>query len=74
MKFSDVKQPIEFDITHTGINGKPTLLFSLRDYSNGIPEDEGELVFYKFEQGSRANSGFTKGMGLGLSISKNIIE
>ncbi len=51
----------------------PALLFSMRDHGKGIPIDENELIFNKFEQGSRSVAGVTGGTGLGLPICKEII-
>lgn len=39
-----------------------------------IPEEDHDRIFDKFEQARRARSGAVSGSGLGLSISRNIIE
>lgn len=44
----------------------------VRDYGKGIPADEKELIFERFEQGSKVRAG-TGGTGLGLTISREII-
>ncbi len=47
--------------------------FAVSDTGNGIPENELDMIFEKFQQGSEneKNSG---GTGLGLAISKKIID
>lgn len=85
IKFSPQGGDIEFTISESEIavkslNNKstdeqiPALFFSVRDHGEGIVKGEFELVFDKFEQGSLSEVGTTKGTGLGLPISKEIIE
>jgi signal transduction histidine kinase len=50
----------------------PALQFTVRDEGPGIPLDELELVFDKFEQSSRTKSG-AGGTGLGLAIAREIV-
>jgi PAS domain S-box-containing protein len=47
---------------------------SVRDTGPGIPEDEADKVFDKFYQVARVNKEKTKGAGLGLAISKALIQ
>ncbi|NOX09125.1 MAG: PAS domain S-box protein [Gammaproteobacteria bacterium] len=49
------------------------LHFSIYDEGDGIPEDEIETIFGKFNQSSRTTTG-TGGTGLGLPICQQIIE
>lgn len=51
----------------------PALLFSVRDYGEGVPDREFELIFDKFSQSSftKSNAG---GTGLGLPICKELIS
>ncbi|MBU2643100.1 PAS domain S-box protein, partial [bacterium] len=69
IKFSQPEGRIQLNIE--ALDGQ--LLFSITDNGSGIPEDELELVFNKFEQGKTKNSEI-KGTGLGLAISREIIE
>ncbi len=55
----DTKKSIEFQIQDTGI---------------GIPKDQQERVFTKFFRAANAIRSETEGSGLGLYITKNIIE
>lgn len=81
IKFSTKNNKIKFIISSarlqslsTGKNNVDALLFSVRDYGKGIPVGECELIFNKFVQGSDTTAGTTKGTGLGLPISKEIID
>ena len=51
----------------------PGLRFTMRDEGIGIPDDELEVVFDKFIQSSKTNTG-AGGTGLGLAICKEIIN
>lgn len=46
--------------------------FSVRDYGNGVPEDDIEELFQPFKQGDKARG--SVGSGLGLAIIKRIID
>jgi PAS domain S-box-containing protein len=46
-------------------------VFSVRDYGPGIPDEGREQIFNRFE---RLDKVFVKGQGLGLAISKKIME
>jgi signal transduction histidine kinase len=48
--------------------------FSIKDNGIGIPEDQKERIFTRFFRASNAVKKETEGSGLGLYISKNIIE
>jgi PAS domain S-box-containing protein len=48
--------------------------FSIRDTGVGIPKEQQERVFTKFFRGSNVIRMATEGSGLGLFITKNIIE
>lgn len=50
------------------------VLFSIKDEGIGIPKDQQERIFTKFFRGANALKMETDGTGLGLFISKNIIE
>jgi PAS domain S-box-containing protein len=54
--------------------GQKSVTVSVRDTGPGIPEDEAEKIFDKFYQVARVNKEKTKGAGLGLAISKALIE
>lgn len=49
-------------------------VYSVKDRGIGIPKEEIPLLFSKFYRGNRARSAYTEGMGIGLYMSKDIIE
>lgn len=49
-------------------------LFSVQDSGIGIPDDQKKSIFTKFFRGTNAAKIQTEGSGLGLFISKNIIQ
>ena len=50
------------------------IIFSVKDTGVGIPQQEQDKIFSKFFRGSNVVRMDTEGTGLGLFISKNIIE
>jgi len=53
---------------------KGELKFSIKDKGAGIPKDQEERIFTKFFRGANVIRMETEGTGLGLFITKNIIE
>jgi PAS domain S-box-containing protein len=50
------------------------LEFFVKDTGIGIPENQKELIFERFRQGSESHNRGYEGSGLGLSISKSYVE
>jgi CheY-like chemotaxis protein/anti-sigma regulatory factor (Ser/Thr protein kinase) len=50
------------------------LLFYVKDTGIGIPDDQQENIFERFRQGDDTTSRDYEGTGLGLTISKNLVE
>lgn len=50
------------------------VIFSVKDNGIGVSKEENKLIFSKFYRGSGAQSKDTEGMGIGLFLSKKIIE
>ncbi len=50
------------------------LQFYVKDSGIGIPEEKQKLIFNRFQQLSSTHSPMTKGTGLGLTISQNIVQ
>lgn len=64
----EVEITLKTPVTETEIE------FSIRDHGIGIPEDQKERIFSRFFRANNAIKKETEGSGLGLYISKNIIE
>lgn len=77
-----IENLIDNAITYTPEGGKVTVIlrsnqeiyFSVKDSGIGIPEDQKERIFTKFFRAKNALKMETEGSGLGLYITKNIIE
>ena len=69
-KFSPVGDNVEITVTR---NNGPARV-SIADKGPGIPADRSEHIFDKFTQVDASNSRAKGGTGLGLNISKSIIE
>jgi len=50
------------------------LHFRVRDTGPGIPEDQLERIFHTFDQGNRYDKAARAGTGLGLPITKELVE
>ena len=69
-KYSPENVPVEiFTSVKNGI-----VRISVKDYGPGIPEDFQDTLFEKFTQSDNGNTRQVGGTGLGLNISKMIIE
>ena len=55
-------------------DGRASLRFSVEDTGIGIPEDKLSIIFEKFTQMDASNTRRHGGTGLGLTISKQIVE
>jgi len=66
--------PEDGTITITLVKEDGKVLFSIKDSGIGIPKDQQDRVFTKFFRASNAVRKETEGTGLGLFITKNIIE
>lgn len=53
---------------------KHTITITVRDTGVGIPGDELDKVFHIFERGAHARKNISGGLGLGLTLVKQIIE
>ena len=70
IEFSPDKATVELDTIQ---NGK-LLTFSVRDYGIGFHMDNDRLIFERFRQLDTGARRTHRGHGLGLSITKDIIE
>lgn len=56
------------------LNPPQELVISVQDEGPGIPDSELEMILEPFGQGSQTNLSSIKGSGLGLSLTKRLIE
>ena len=66
--------PLGGSVTISLKSGKKEIEFSVQDTGVGIPKDQQERVLTKFFRGANVLRMETEGSGLGLFITKNIIE
>ncbi len=52
----------------------PSLKFEVNDTGSGISQADGTRLFQEFSQGTTGSAGSTGGTGLGLAISKRLVE
>lgn len=70
IKYSFENSKIEILLT----NSENKILFKIKDFGIGIPENQQDKIFSKFFRGQNAIKLREIGSGLGLFLSKNIIE
>ena len=70
LKFSRENEAIEINLKHHG----DKICIVVKDYGIGIPENMQELVFNQFSTAGRKGLNGENSIGLGLHISKKIIE
>ncbi|WP_395054619.1 PAS domain S-box protein [Polaromonas sp.] len=70
MKFSPPGSPVEVHVTRGGIGVR----VEVRDRGPGIPEEFQKRIFQKFSQADSSDARQKGGTGLGLNISRAIVE
>ena len=65
---------IEVGYSHSIEEGKVFLKFYVEDSGSGIPNDKIEKIFSRFTKFDKNSTHVLKGAGLGLAISKRIVE
>ena len=70
IKYSEDGGQIE---VNASVNNK-TITIDFIDYGFGIPEKEQKLIFSRFTRGTNINNKGISGSGMGLMISKKIVE
>ena len=68
------KGSIEFGYDIVKTQHSASLQFFVKDTGVGIPENQKELIFERFRQGSESYNRGYEGSGLGLSICKSYVE
>lgn len=72
IKFSPEGSVVTVSLQDADMQGEAALECRVRDRGVGIPLDELETIFHKFQQSRRTNNG-SGGTGLGLAISRQIV-
>lgn len=70
LRYSPEGGMVEVNLSHD----KKEVVCSIKDSGIGIPEDQKARLFEKFFRASNAKQVYTEGTGLGLYLSRNIIE
>ncbi|RZL48184.1 MAG: HAMP domain-containing histidine kinase [Pedobacter sp.] len=70
LKFSKETQPVELSL----IKHNDNICIVITDYGIGIPENMQEFIFQQFSKSGRKGLKGEKSIGLGLHISKRIVE
>jgi signal transduction histidine kinase len=65
---------IDVKLEKVDVKGKPHIEFSVADNGSGVPEEAREKLFDKYAQLESRSSDKGKGTGLGLAVSRIIIE
>lgn len=60
--------------THSFGNGDVELKFEVKDTGIGMKDDDVKQLFQKYFQGNNQDKALLKGTGLGLTISRNLVE
>lgn len=75
IKFSPQGSALSIHLKITeDVQGSPQLQVSIEDEGQGIPMNDLELIFNKFHQSQSKITGKPRGTGLGLTISRQLIE
>lgn len=69
-----VKFTEEGEITVTAVIHGNTAFLSVKDTGTGIEKDQKDIIFIPFYQGKKEGNENLNGLGLGLSIAKNLVE
>ncbi|MBK3516051.1 response regulator [Carboxylicivirga marina] len=74
IKFTD-KGRIHLSVKQArGVNGSPVILFSLKDTGIGIKQDKINTIFNSFSQEDESTTRKYGGSGLGITISKQLVN
>ncbi len=69
-----VKFTEEGEITVTAVIHGNAAFLSVKDTGTGIEKDQKDIIFIPFYQGKKEGNQYLNGLGLGLSIAKNLVE
>jgi two-component system sensor histidine kinase/response regulator len=73
VKFTE-RGRVHIDVSFARVKGEETVRFRVEDTGIGIPEDALDMIFEKFTQGDVSTARKFGGTGLGLTITKQLVE
>ncbi len=71
IKYNDAKKPV---VTISSRIEKKDYIVEIKDNGSGVEPEDSELIFEKFSRGKRGKGFDDGGLGLGLAISREIID
>ena len=74
IKFTPKQGSIAIRAREVDVDGEAHIEFSVRDTGIGIPEDKFDAIFESFRQVDGSHTRAHQGTGLGLTISKQLVE
>ena len=74
MKFAEKGEVVLSARRVSASRGSTEILFSVRDTGVGVPEDKQQTIFREFEQADQSTTRVHGGTGLGLTISRRLVE
>ncbi|MCI0470160.1 MAG: HAMP domain-containing histidine kinase [Candidatus Aminicenantes bacterium] len=69
-KYNPDGKPVRINLSKTG----HWMIIEIKDQGVGIPKSEYNIIFEKFKRGKYAIDNDIEGFGIGLTVSKNVIE
>ena len=74
LKYSPRRTPIAFAARALPVGNQPAVIISVKDWGNGIPPQAQEQLFERFTRLERDLNSPVRGSGLGLYISRRLVE
>ena len=69
-RYSDAGAQVEVNV----VSDDDSVLITVRDHGDGVPEEDRERVFESFYRGEAARARRSRGIGLGLAICRGLVE
>lgn len=74
IKFTPQKGAITLAVSRVNLHDVPFLQLTLQDTGPGIPEQELPHIFDRFHQAGTDSPGFAKGTGIGLALTRELVQ